>query len=547
MSEIKIKDANNIMVTEANDYREYITKQVQKIINSRIDATLGCRIGINSEQIFINDKGCCEKVTDDEDIIRKQRNLIVMDAGDDIKLSINSIHTKDVSRSDVVISIPIEELPMSDNTITESKLESADIWDSDKESIQSYDSKVEHNDETTHFKSLRAYIEEVDNIDDMRSMFISMILEFKERVKGCEHCETCSQVIQLVEINIKMAKKVTKLAHGFATVFMHLVDGVIPDKMPEHQINHLNVIFVLLVKNSEFDDVTFVYEKFKRFINVNAFEGIALRLAIQKYKPAEIRKMLLEWGCDPTVREHRPLIRAFYYEKFGIVRTLIELGSSYKYFLQEELAEKEYKTLQAAIDTYLAREMPDATRIEQELRIVGMINDYRHMIIENGDDTSPVSSDYFLEEFTAHFLEVAGIGSKDSETNNGKRKKKKKPKKKKKQNNVLEPVDVPRATIQEESIDSDTFIDIVGVSSSLAEPVINSPEFKSSNPDEDIDLMNDETFADDNQIVTQEEPIIKSQEYGWQSYYQYTDLSKQVERYWDNHFYNILGQYMILS
>ena len=60
----------------------------------------------------------------------------------------------------------------------------------------------------------------------------------------------------------------------------------------------------LLVKNSKFPDIQFIYDKFKAFINVNAFDGLSLRLAIQKYKPVDIRIMLNEWGCDPFVRNH---------------------------------------------------------------------------------------------------------------------------------------------------------------------------------------------------------------------------------------------------
>ena len=322
--------------------------------------------------------------------------------------------------------------------------------------------------------SFREYLERVEEFDDLRAMFITMILDLKERVKGCEHCETCSQVIELVEINVRMCKTISKLAHGFANVFMYIIKRAIPNKLSENTKNLLNVAFILLVKNSKFVDIQFIRDKFKAFINVNAFEGLALRLAIQKYKPAEIRIMLLEWGCDPAVRAHRPIIRAFYYEKFGIVRTLIELGSSYKYYLQEDLPAVEYNAFQKAIDKYLAVKLPDATPIEKELHIVGMINNFRHLMLVDGDDDSdneynPISSEFFLEEFMQYFYETTGISAEKK-----KKKKKKKNKKKKKSSQPeeggQEAAPVPKSDTNE------------------LEPSIVGTE---SN---DYDLLNDETF-----------------------------------------------------
>ena len=103
-----------------------------------------------------------------------------------------------------------------------------ELWDSDSSSDESYGDGcksypngtvmlgknvaiIKDNEEgVLRTDSFREYLERVEEFDDLRAMFITMILDLKERVKGCEHCETCSQVIQLVDINIKMAKKIKK-------------------------------------------------------------------------------------------------------------------------------------------------------------------------------------------------------------------------------------------------------------------------------------------------------------------------------------------------
>jgi hypothetical protein len=380
--------------------------------------------------------------------------------------------------------------------------------------------------------SFREYLERVEDFEDLRSMFICMILDLKERVKGCEHCETCSQVIELVELNIRMCKKISKLAHGFANVFMHIVNRSIPAKLNENAKHLLNVAFILLVKNSKFPDVQFIYDNFKAFINVDAFEGLVLRLAIQKYKPAEIRIMLKEWGCDFTVRNHRCIIRAFHYEKFGVVRTLIELGSSYKYYLQEDLSTIEYQTFQTMIDKYLARQLPEATEIEKELHIVGMINDFRHILLaedasanneEGNDDYNPISTDYFLEDFMQYFYEKTG--TTPSERN----KKKKKNKKRKNKNKSIQPEAQPEA--QPDTLDQNT---------------------------NEYDVMNDETFnleatsivsKKDNKEtiildtyytdkITAEVPYNQIHIGNWKS-----SCSMQDTSFWDNHFWNVFTQY----
>ena len=380
--------------------------------------------------------------------------------------------------------------------------------------------------------SFREYLENVKEFEDLRSMFISMILDLKERVKGCEHCETCSHVIELIDLNIQMCKKVSKLAHGFANVFIYIVKDTIPEKLNENAKHLLNVAFILLVKNSKFPDIQFIYEKFKAFINVDAFEGLALRLAIQKYKPAEIRIMLKEWGCNPIIRNHRPIIRAFHYEKIGVVRTLIELGSSYKYYLQEDLSETKYQLFQKTIDQYLARQFPEATEIEKEYQIVGMINDFRHVLLEEdtaaaaenneeNNNYNPISTDYFLDDFMQYFYDITGT---EPSAKHGKKKKKKRKNKKKKN------IQIDISSLPTESFDNQ------------------------------YDLMNDETFNDEfsnkdatNQETTNETILLDSY---------YSDKitayvpSNQIHlgnwtpscaiedtSFWDNHFQNILTQY----
>lgn len=386
--------------------------------------------------------------------------------------------------------------------------------------------------------SFREYLENVKEFEDLRSMFISMILDLKERVKGCEHCETCSQVIELVDLNIRMCKKVSKLAHGFANVFIYIVKDTIPDKLTENAKHLLNVAFILLVKNSKFPDIQFIYEKFKAFINVDAFEGLALRLAIQKYKPSEIRIMLSEWGCEPTIRNHRPIIRAFHYEKFGIVRTLIELGSSYKYYLQEDLSTTEYQSFQKVIDKYLARQFPEATEIEKEYRIVKMINDFRHVLLEEdtaaaaenneeGNNYNPITTDYFLEDFMQYFYDTTGTNPDEK---NGKKKKKKRKHKKKKNMRI----DI--SLLQTESFDNqydlmndETFNDEFSNNEATNQEATNNKETTNET------ILLDSYYSDK---ITAKVPYNQMHLGNWKS-----SCSMEDTSFWDNHFQNMFTQY----
>lgn len=397
--------------------------------------------------------------------------------------------------------------------------------------------------------SFREYLEQVEGFEDLRSMFICMILDLKERVKGCEHCETCSQVIELVEVNIRMYKKVSKLAHGFANVFMYLVKGNIPDKLNENAIHLLNVVFILLVKNSKFPDVQFIYNKFKAFINVDAFEGLALRLAIQKYKSSDIRIMLHEWGCDHTVKNNRPIIRAFHYQKFGIVRTLIELGSSYKYYLQKELSATEYQTFQKAIDKYLAGQFSNSTEIEKEFQIVSMINDFRHILIEEdaiaaaannedgNDDYNPISTDYFIEDFMQYFYETSGLSPNEK---NKKKKKKNKNKNKNKQKTKqlqLEPNNsqsLPQLeTMSMLEIDSNQYDNMNDETFNLEEDNIISSNAETK------DLILLDTYYTDK--ITAEIPSNQIHIGNWKL--SYPMLNNTYWDFWDYHFQNVFYQY----
>ena len=422
-------------------------------------------------------------------------------------------------------------------------------------------------------ESFREYLAQVEEFEDLRSMFISMILDLKERVKGCEHCETCSQVIELVEMNIKICKKVSKLAHGFANVFMYLIRGNIPDKLNENSKHLLNVVFILLVKNSKFPDVQYIHDKFKAFINPDAFEGLALRLAIQKYRPADIRIMLREWGCDPTVRNHRPIIRAFHYEKFGVVRTLIELGSSYKYYLQKDLPATEYQTFQKVIDKYLARDFPNSSEIEKEFRIVEMINDFRHILLEEDaaaaianneeidSEYNPISTDYFLEDFMQYFYEKTGISSSEKNKNKKKNKKKKKQKQKQstpplEQTQQLDEIPLQSKPELEPEPEPQTYSQI---------PISTHPNEKveielDSNQ---YDSMNDETFNLGNENIisnlnTNNMELILLDTYFTDKITAYVPTNQihlgnwhpscsmqdsSIWNFWDNHFQNVFYQY----
>jgi hypothetical protein len=436
---------------------------------------------------------------------------------------------------------------------TNNKDKKMDMWDSDSSMDSDMHESVilgkqvplikDDDENILRTDSFREYIENVKYFEDLQSMFISMILDLKERVKGCEHCETCSQVIEIVDINIRACKKVSKLAHGFAYIFMHIVKGVIPEKLNENTKRLLNVAFILFVKNSKFLDIQYIYQKFKAFIDVNSFDGLALRLAIQKYKPVEIRIMIYEWGCNITVRDHRPIIRAFHYQKFGIVRTLIELGSSYKYFLKEELSPTQYEVFQTTIDKYLANQMPEATPLEKEFHIVGMINDFRHILLaedasannnEVDDDYNPISTDYFIEDFMDYFYEKTGISPSNTSSNtsseSNKKKKKKKKNKKKKQLETASVPNEPPLDNQYDLLNDETF--------NLEPPSQELPS-QELPPNLEIQTILLDSYYSDK--LTADVPKNQIHLGNWNPSYAMEEFNYWNK--WDSHFQNVFSQY----
>jgi hypothetical protein len=214
------------------------------------------------------------------------------------------------------------------------------------------------------------------------------------------------------------------------------------------------------------------------------------------------------------------------------VRTLIELGSSYKYYLQEDLSTTEYQSFQKVIDKYLARQFPEATEIEKEYRIVEMINDFRHVLLEEdtaaaaenneeGNNYNPITTDYFLEDFMQYFYDTTGTNPDEK---NGKKKKKKRKHKKKK-----------NMQIDISSLPTESF-------------------------DNQYDLMNDETFNDEfsnkdatNQETTNETILLDSY-YSDKITYKVpynqihlgnwkSSCSMEDINLWDNHFQNMFTQY----
>ena len=189
-------------------------------------------------------------------------------------------------------------------------------------------------------------------------MFISMLLDLKDRIKGCEHCETCSHVIIIIETYMQEYKKISKIASALAKLFILLIENRLPPKLSISQKKILDLVFIMIMKNSNFSDVEYIYESFKDHIDVNIFDGLAFRLAIQKHNNTQIKKMLV-WGIDITVNNHRALVKAMHYQKFNIVKTLIDKGSSYKYYLMDEFGEIFFQFIYDKFDKLLETQIPE--------------------------------------------------------------------------------------------------------------------------------------------------------------------------------------------
>lgn len=374
------KDAKELIYRQRSNPTEEnknaLHQFVESLLNKRLEKMLGIRINLNNLQVLTNHQISTSITNNDYDYFVVDKNDEKIIAVPDnsttfdemMKAGLGTGEIEFNERGDITLKAYIEEW---DSDIDDIKVT---YHDGDKKGFKSIEKQTE--DEGN---SLRSFMEEVETIEEMRSMCISMILDLKDRIKGCETCETCSQVVSIVETNLAKYKKVTKLAQHFATLLMYIIDDVIPSNLNEKNITLLNDLFVIIVKNSSFPDICYLYEKFKQYINVNIYNGIILRLAIQKYKAFEIR-IILDWGCDITVLNHKPIIRAFYYEKFGLIKTLILKGSSYKYYLKAELSPKRYEKLQARLDAYIADEAPNASELEKEFQGVILINAYRKVL-----------------------------------------------------------------------------------------------------------------------------------------------------------------------
>ena len=197
------------------------------------------------------------------------------------------------------------------------------------------DNETENDSEDDDGLTFKGFMNDVDCMEDIKSMFLSMILELRDRVKNCEHCETCSGVINMVEVFTAEYKKVTKLAQALANLFMLIKNCIYIKKYSDNQKKLINFAYILISKNSRFIDIQYLYDNFGSTIDINVYNGLSMLLAVQKYEVDDFIK-LVEWGGDITVRNHRCIIRAFHYEKFEIARYLIKKGSSCKYFIDDE-------------------------------------------------------------------------------------------------------------------------------------------------------------------------------------------------------------------
>jgi hypothetical protein len=399
------KEANELIITQkanpTDENNNALHSFVESLVNKRLEKMLGIRINLNNLQVLTQRGINISMTNNDYDYIITKDNIIDIpdslntNTNDNTNNNTNDNNTNDTNKNinnempsfDLLIQQPPSsgeiEFDESGDIILKAHIEE---WDSDVDDVKiihnnNDPSKISSIEKITEDEgnSFRSFMEEVETIEEMRSMCISMILDLKDRMKGCETCETCSQVVSILENNLAKYKKVTKLAQNFATLLMYIIDGVVPNNLNDKSIRLLNDLFVIIVKNSNFPDVCYLYEKYKQYININSYDGIILRLAIQKYKAFEVR-IIIDWGCDITVLNHKPIIRAFYYEKFGLIKTLILKGSSYKFYLKAELNAKRYQKLQDRLDEYITEEAPNASELEKEFQAVILINAYRKMI-----------------------------------------------------------------------------------------------------------------------------------------------------------------------
>ena len=485
-----------------------IMLKVQNIINEKIRERSGGNLsidGLKLDDIQIDEIKIVDKKDIDPAILERSSNFI----NDKYKEFINQkIQTNQQQNN--------QQHTNHQHTNQNNKSDNKPDTKSEDESDDELDKESEDEEKIT----LQKYLEDVESIDELRSMFISMILDLKERVKGCEQCETCSQVISIVESYIKEYKKISKLASLLANLFILIVENRMPAKLNTAQTKILELAFIMIMKNSNFSDVEYIYECFKGdgYININIYDGLAFRLAIQKHTNANIKKMI-SWGADITIRKHRPIIRAFHYEKFNVVKTLINAGSSYKYFLKAELDEEDHSKVLEKIDYILEKQILNSDincnakekdrekdrdlDKEKEYLFIELIKKYIVIRKKENNKKNQIEDVDFIYDFLIHLdiyneciLNNAKYNAKDNDTNNDGNEKKKKKKKKKKTNKSKDPISndpISNDPISNDPISNDP----------ISNDIINNNTIELNNTsytcNSEYDELNDDTFGDDNQ------------------------------------------------
>lgn len=271
-----------------------------------------------------------------------------------------------------------------------------------------YYNEIDSSDEENEDKiTLKKYLLEVEDSDDIRSMFMGMILDLKERIKGCEQCETCSEVIKIVDKFIADYKKIYKLADQMANLFMQFIINKSKLKLNPNQKKLLEFIFIIIMKNSSFSDLEYIYKCFHNNIDVNIdvnmYDGLAFRLAIQKHNSTNIEK-LISWGADITIRNHRAIVRAFYHERFKTIKLLMEKGSSYKYYLMSELDKDEYEYVYKEIQKLINDDLPDddADELSKEYKFLDILIKYIIIRTKENKKENQLDDSDFIYDFVEH-------------------------------------------------------------------------------------------------------------------------------------------------
>jgi hypothetical protein len=316
-----------------------------------------------------------------------------------------------------------------------------------------------------------------------------------------------------VESYIKEYKKISKLASLLANLFIMIVEHRMPSNLSVAQTKMLELAFIMIMKNSNFSDIEYIYECFKGNIDINIYDGLAFRLAIQKHTNANIKKMI-RWGADITVRKHRPIIRAFHYEKFNVVKTLINAGSSYKYFLKAELDEEDHSKVLAKIDYILEKQLLDGDakeknkdrnkdrdrdlNREKEYLFIELIKKYIVIRRKENNKKNQLEDVDFIYDFLTHldiYNECILNNSNENANSCGEKKKKKK---KKKKNNKSKDTILNNDSLSNNPISNDPISnDIINNNAiELHNIELNNTSYTCNS---EYDDLNDDTFGDDNQ------------------------------------------------